>query len=74
MTTNETAQNYDRLAGHWNGDAFDRQNGVAQHGRALRFVQRRGTALDVGCGSSGRIIELMLAEGSRSMGWISPAK
>ncbi len=63
MTPQRTAQNYDRLANHWNSDAFNRQNGIAQHRRALQFVPERGAALDVGCGSSGRIIELLLAEG-----------
>jgi len=54
---------YDQIADRWNSDAFDRSNGIAQHERAVAFVEGRGTALDVGCGSSGRFIDLLLAKG-----------
>lgn len=57
-------QSYDRLAEHWageNGPHVD--NGIAAHRRAIQFVRERGRALDVGCGSSGRLIKLLLAEG-----------
>ena len=36
---------------------------MAQHERALRFLKGGGCAIDVGCGSSGRIIELLLKNG-----------
>jgi len=63
MTPAEIAASYDRLAAHWDGDDFPRENGIAAHRRAMRFQTRRGRALDAGCGSSGRIIDLLLAEG-----------
>jgi SAM-dependent methyltransferase len=63
MTPQETAQSYDNLASHWNGDSFNRENGISQHQRALRFSKEREIAIDIGCGSSGRIIELLLSEG-----------
>jgi SAM-dependent methyltransferase len=73
MTPEETAHSYDRLAAHWNGEQFDRKNGILQHQRALQFLKSKKTAIDVGCGSSGRIIELLLSEGFETEGLdISP--
>jgi len=63
MTPQETAQSYDNLASHWNGDKFNRENGISQHQRALRFSKNKESATDIGCESNGRIIELLLSEG-----------
>lgn len=63
MTPQETAESYNKLAAHWNGDRFNRSNGILQHEKALQFVKHKGSAIDVGCGSSGRIIELLIAAG-----------
>lgn len=63
MKPSEVAASYDRLAPHWNGTEFNRQNGIAQHERALQFAPRTGPALDAGCGSSGRIISLLEGHG-----------
>lgn len=63
MTTSETAASYDAIAHHWNSDAFNRENGINQHRRAIRFLADFGDAIDVGCGSSGRFIELLLEQG-----------
>ena len=68
MKPSETARNYDQIAYHWNGDKFNRNNGIAQHERALQFTERRGSAVDIGCGSSGRIIDWMLAKGFQTEG------
>lgn len=56
------ADNYDRLAGHWAGEKFNIINGIEQHRHVLNFLKGRGAAIDLGCGSSGRIIGLMLEE------------
>jgi SAM-dependent methyltransferase len=73
MTPEEIAKSYDALASHWNGPDFNRNNGIAQHERALQFVKTKGTAIDIGCGSSGRIIELLLSNGHETEGLdISP--
>jgi hypothetical protein len=61
MDTRQTAANYDKLASHWANNASIRENGMAQHERAIRFSRGSGHAIDVGCGSSGRIINLLLA-------------
>ena len=73
MTPQQTAKNYDNLASHWNSDKFLRTNGIAQHQRAIRFASKKGSAIDIGCGSSGRLIELLIAEGFEAEGLdISP--
>ena len=63
MTPGETGSGYDQLADLWNSERFDRTNGIAEHQRALAFCRRRHHALDVGCGSSGRIIDLLTSAG-----------
>lgn len=68
MNQQETAQSYDALADHWNGDKFHRNNGIEQHKRAIRFSSKAGAAIDIGCGSSGRIIDLLQSIGFESEG------
>src|SRR5215216_8143492 len=63
MEPQQTAANYDKIACHWADGTFDTSNGLIQHERAIKFLNRPGTALDVGCGSSGRFIDLLLARG-----------
>lgn len=54
---------YDTITHLWESDEFDRNNGIEQHKRALMFVKNKGKALDVGCGCTGRFIDLLQAEG-----------
>lgn len=63
MTPEQTAASYNQIAQHWDCPEFDRDNGIPQHERALQFVSKLGRALDIGCGSSGRIIDLLLKRG-----------
>jgi SAM-dependent methyltransferase len=63
MTPIETAQSYNKLASHWDSEKFNRKNGIEQHKKALKFVKEKGCAIDIGCGSSGRIIDLLISEG-----------
>jgi SAM-dependent methyltransferase len=70
MDPSEVANSYDVLAERWNSPAFARSNGIAQHERAIAFLERRaaradaaGFALDIGCGSSGRFIDLLRSHG-----------
>lgn len=63
MNPLDVAASYDRLAARWDGDDFPRENGIAQHERALAFTTGPGPALDAGCGSSGRFIDLLLERG-----------
>ena len=68
MNQQEIAQSYDALADHWNGDKFHRDNGIAQHEKAIRFSSKSGLAIDIGCGSSGRIIDLLASSGFEAEG------
>ena len=63
MMPEQIASSYNEIAQHWDCPEFNRQNGITQHERALQFVSRVGCALDIGCGSSGRIISLLLSRG-----------
>ena len=63
MTPSEIAKSYDHLAERWNSDQFPRDNGIEQHKRAVAFLKERHHALDIGCGSSGRIIDLLISRG-----------
>jgi SAM-dependent methyltransferase len=63
MNPQEVATSYDQLAAHWDSEVFPRTNGIAQHERAIAFADQRGPALDIGCGSSGRLIDLLLKHG-----------
>jgi len=63
MHPDEIAASYDRIAHFWASKGFDAENGLAQHERAIRFTTHRRRALDVGCGSSGRILELLSGYG-----------
>jgi len=63
MNPQQTATSYDHLASYWNSDKIDRTNGIAQHQRAFQFAKDKRNALDLGCGSSGRFIDLLISEG-----------
>lgn len=64
MTPEQTGQSYDQIADVWNADGFNRHNGIAAHRRALAFLAGRGgNAIDLGCGCSGRFIDLLAAHG-----------
>ena len=68
MTTTQTAASYDQIAPHWAAESFNHENGIAQHERALRFAPPTGRAMDVGCGSSGRILTLLQKHGYEAEG------
>jgi SAM-dependent methyltransferase len=53
---------YDKKASHWQ-EPFLQTNGLAQFEKAIRFTKNRGPALDIGCGSSGRFIDLLRKHG-----------
>ena len=63
MTPDQIAKNYDQIADRWHSNVFPETNGIAAHERAIAFLDKRGRALDVGCGGSGRIIELLKNHG-----------
>lgn len=59
---------YDQITHLWESDDFNRNNGIEQHERAIAFVKNRGNALDVGCGCTGRFIDLLLSKGFKPEG------
>lgn len=68
MKPDDVARSYDAIADRWNDAGFPRENGIAQHQRAIAFTELRGAALDIGCGGSGRIMELLLTTGFKAEG------
>ncbi len=58
-----TGNLYDKIADWWNSQHLDSKYGLDQLETALQFVETKRTALDVGCGSGGRMISKLLAEG-----------
>ncbi|WP_206486106.1 class I SAM-dependent methyltransferase [Thalassotalea sp. G2M2-11] len=63
MDPNDIGTAYDQITHLWERSTFDRQNGMEQHRRALAFAKNKGSALDVGCGCTGRFIDLLKSEG-----------
>jgi 2-polyprenyl-3-methyl-5-hydroxy-6-metoxy-1,4-benzoquinol methylase len=63
MTPTEVARSYDQLADRWYSDTSLRNDGIKQHERAIAFAKEKHHALDIGCGSNGRIIDLLTSRG-----------
>jgi trans-aconitate methyltransferase len=63
MKPKKQAAHYDKIAYHWDSEKFNRNNGIKQHERALRLLDDAKTAIDIGCGSSGRFIDVLLEKG-----------
>jgi SAM-dependent methyltransferase len=62
MRPDEIGRSYDAIANVWQ-EPHIQSNGIVQIERAIQFIKTRGHALDIGCGSSGRFIELLLRQG-----------
>jgi SAM-dependent methyltransferase len=63
MKPEETGSHYDRIALWWQRQHVDSIYGITALERAIKFVENRSSALDVGCGSSGRFIEVFMKNG-----------
>jgi 2-polyprenyl-3-methyl-5-hydroxy-6-metoxy-1,4-benzoquinol methylase len=63
MDPTETGKKYDKIAQWWHDYHFDSDYGLAQIKRAISYCNGRGEALDVGCGSGGRIIKELISAG-----------
>ncbi|MFI5231869.1 MAG: class I SAM-dependent methyltransferase [Gemmatimonadales bacterium] len=68
MIPREVATSYDLIADRWNDGSFPQSNGIHQHERAIAFLTQKRNALDIGCGCSGRIIDLLLEQGFAAEG------
>src|SRR5689334_485489 len=60
MKPEETGSHYDRIALWWQKQHVHSAYGITALERAIQFVENKSTALDVGCGSSGRFIEVFI--------------
>ncbi|RXJ66775.1 SAM-dependent methyltransferase [Halarcobacter ebronensis] len=63
MKPEEIGKAYNQITHIWDSKRFDMNNGITQHKKAISFVKNRGNALDIGCGCTGRFIQLLINEG-----------
>ena len=68
MKPEETGSHYDRIALWWQQQHRDSNYGLAALERAIQFVENKSTALDIGCGSNGRFIEVLIKNGFTPVG------
>lgn len=61
-------RHYDKLAKWFQDQHVGSNYGIAQLERAIGFCDSRGYALDVGCGSSGRFLQLLFQSGFQGEG------
>ena len=62
MDTQTLGEHYTQIADWWEGHHKVSKYGVEYVERAIRRVKNKKKALDVGCGSGGKIIDTILAE------------
>lgn len=63
MRPDEIGKAYDQITERWAEGTFNYQNGIEAHKKALQFVKDGKQALDVGCGRTGRFIDLFFQAG-----------
>ena len=68
MKPEETGSHYDRIAPLWQKQHSYSTYGIAALERAITFVESKSIALDIGCGSSGRFIEVLIRSGFTPIG------
>ncbi len=68
MSPEDIGKAYDSITHLWQSKDFNLENGIAQHKRALAFLKNKGEALDIGCGCTGRFIDLLQKAGLKVEG------
>ncbi len=68
MNPNATATQYDKIAQWWQIEHQDSLYGIAQLERAIKFTSGRHSAIDIGCESSGRFINVFTKYGFQAEG------
>lgn len=63
MHPEDTATRYDRIASWWQAQHQSSSYGIAQLERAIKFTPNKQLAIDIGCGSSGRFIQVLKEHG-----------
>ncbi|MBA4056600.1 MAG: class I SAM-dependent methyltransferase, partial [Marivirga sp.] len=63
MSPTSIGKKYDKIAQWWNDQHLASEYGLPQIKRAISYCKHQGSALDVGCGTGGRIIRELLGAG-----------
>ena len=63
MKPEETGSHYDRIAQWWQEQHLYSTYGISALERAIKFTENKANALDIGCGSSGRFIDVFIKHG-----------
>ncbi|MGH1462611.1 MAG: class I SAM-dependent methyltransferase [Neptuniibacter sp.] len=63
MKPSDIGKAYDQIVHKWIDVKFNRENGIEAHKRALAFLKEGKTALDAGCGCTGRFFDLFIENG-----------
>jgi len=63
MDAQTLGQHYTQISDWWEGNHKDSKYGVEYVERAIQRVKDKNKALDIGCGSGGKIIDTILSEG-----------
>jgi 2-polyprenyl-3-methyl-5-hydroxy-6-metoxy-1,4-benzoquinol methylase len=63
LNTSELTKSYDNIAERWNANMIESNYGISMIDRSIKYCSEKKTALDVGCGSGGRIINRLLENG-----------
>lgn len=63
MEPKDTAARYDRIAQWWQTEHQNSPYAIAQLEQAIKFTSKRHSAIDIGCGSSGRFINVLSKHG-----------
>ncbi|MDO8992529.1 MAG: class I SAM-dependent methyltransferase [Daejeonella sp.] len=58
----DIGKKYDKIAKWWHENHVNSSYGLEQIERAIRYCKHKDSALDVGCGSGGRIIRKLIQE------------
>lgn len=65
---NNLGELYNKISRNWDEELKDSHYGLDQLEVALKFIEKKEKALDVGCGSGGRFIYRLLKEGFQVTG------
>ncbi len=63
MKPEETGKSYDKIASWWNNNLLNSKYGLSYLEKAINLSSQKRNALDVGCGTGGRIISALIKSG-----------
>ncbi|MGE5805417.1 MAG: class I SAM-dependent methyltransferase [Ignavibacteria bacterium] len=68
MNSKELGKRYDKIAVWWTAEMMNSDYGVNYVKKAIEFTKQKAKVLDIGCGSSGRIIDEALKNNLEILG------